>query len=132
MVNYIYEIDAKLYFVPTDEVNSKGNVVTRLVVVRKMLLTPIVPGRYPDVKIVRYTRNRIPWYSRTVKQFPKPELWPTLKLAPDPQPRWKRDGSMSELECLDWLTLNVGQNAVCALHELITTKPVKVYYENEQ
>lgn len=129
MIDYEYEVDSRLYFVPTEEVNSKGNQVTIPIVVRKMFLRLI--GETPTsfrpslIRIVRSVRGEQSRYCVSVLVGPKPEIWPTLQLKPQDKPRWIRKETLDENGVIDYLRKKIGGRAMEALHELLTKQPVR-------
>lgn len=127
MHHYQYEISARIYFVPTEQLNSKGKPVCRVVVVRKMFLSSD-KEKFPfpkKIKVVRFVRGEDVKYSVSYPVESPKELWPMFKLRPDPEPKWKRHETMSEEAFLKYLTFILGGRAPEAINEFITKKPTR-------
>lgn len=120
---YDFEVFALLYFVPTEELNSKGNPKTIPVVVRKMILIPRDRASFQplQVKIVRLVRGEVAKYS--VKELVEGEtdLW---SMKPPPA-KWVKVDSFTECEVQDFLARRLGNYATEALHELINKKAIR-------
>jgi hypothetical protein len=130
---YQYEISARMYFVPTEQINSKGNPVCIPVVVRKMFLSSD-KEKFPfpkKIKVVRFFRGDDVKYSVSYPVEPPKELWPLFKLRSDPQTKWKRHETMGEEAFLKYLTFILGGRAPEALNELITRKPTSSEEESD-
>lgn len=126
--DYEYEVSSILYFIPTEEINSKGNPKSIPVVVRKMILTcrhESSSFNPPKIKLTRFTRGEETKYCFSGLVYAPPPMWPTPGQVKIP-PKWKKIASYQEGEALDYLSKLIGATrAPEAMHELINKIPVK-------
>lgn len=126
--DYNYEIDVKRYFIPIDELNSKGNPKCIPVVIRKMILTAIdykgaaTSNLFPlKIKIVRFVRGGEVRYSVS-QLIDHQKTWWENKIAEEPT-KFKKVETLTEDGCLRYLVHRLGNEAVCAFNKLLTEEP---------
>lgn len=131
---YDYEIDVYMCFVPTKELNSRGNPKCKAIYIRNMYLTARKPGNFtPDeIKIFSFRRNGENRFSFSKRVEVKKDLWPTLKLIQMHDDRkWKKYQTLDEMDCIIQLEQLLGSDSMIALHDLLETKPEKRTNDDE-
>ena len=118
-----YQVEVKRYFVETGQLNKKGNPIRIPVTIRKMYLY----GNFIGTKQYRVVRTqKRGTLSYTLSAIPdKKELWPTLKLVPQAEPKYKMERRMNEKEFLGWLSAILKDRAALAFIELCESEPVR-------
>jgi hypothetical protein len=126
MPDYTYQVEVNRYFIPTEEINSRGNPVCIPIIIRKMFLATMSSyssENFPrKIKVVRFVRQNQPFYSISIAKDTVNDFFPLPKLRPDVL-KYKKLKRMDEDSFLRYLTSRIGEKAISALHELITKQP---------
>ncbi len=119
-----YKVESNMYFVPTEELNSRGNAKCIPITIRKLLLFSEVDGFWPKLmRINRYIRKGEIRYTVSKLKEIEVDVWSINK--PPKEPTWVKMENFSEFECLQWLDRVLGSESAEAIHELTSKKPEK-------
>lgn len=120
-----YRVEVTQSWVESKEVRKNGKPKLIRVIHRRLFLDRagdgFGPGRF---RVVLVRRGGCDRYSVSVMPAPVKELWPTLKLAPDPKPDWKRIESMEEATFIKWLGWMLGARTLEAKDRLESEEPI--------